>query len=609
MHTELLMIVMGAALVASLMGMTTNAAAQPSDDAWPAELPAHPRLLAKAADWAAMKRRRASDAEFAEVCKGLLVSADAVLSLPAMTREMEGIRLLHVSRELIRRVVLCAWAYQMTGDAKYLKRAERDMLDVSGFSDWNPSHFLDVAEMTAGLAIGYDWLHDDLSDTTRATIRQAMIDKGLIPSKEPRWWQSSNNNWNQVCWAGAVMGALAIYEHEPELAQSLLAEARVKIANGLKPYAPDGIYPEGSTYWSYGTSFQVLLIASVQSALGTDWDMLKSAGLGDSVQFISHAEGPTGLVFNFGDCGFRRSPDAAFFFLAEQTSQPVPLRPEMQASLDRLKRGDKHDRLFPLITLWWPSANDSAKQNEMSTHWSGQGECPVAMWRSAWNDADAFYFAIKGGGGCLNHADLDAGTFVLDDAGRRWASDLGFQSYHDLEKRGIGLFNRAQDSDRWRIFRRTSESHNIITIDGKLLRSAGLAKLIKADATSAKIDTTDVYLEGQLTRARRLVNVQADKHTVTLTDELEGLTPGSKIRWAMATAAKVTTDGTTATLEQNGKQLNVHFAAHEPTLAVQDISHPEGDHNEPNPGMSLLTATVVAGSDGKVKIVTTMGRR
>ena len=31
------------------------------------------------------------------------------------------------------------------------------MLTAARFEDWNPSHFLDVAEMTFALAIGYDW--------------------------------------------------------------------------------------------------------------------------------------------------------------------------------------------------------------------------------------------------------------------------------------------------------------------------------------------------------------------------------------------------------------------------------------------------------------------
>ena len=35
-------------------------------------------------------------------------------------------------------------------------------------------------------------------------------------------------------------------------------------------YGPDGGYPEGFGYWGYGTSFQVMLIAALESAFGTD---------------------------------------------------------------------------------------------------------------------------------------------------------------------------------------------------------------------------------------------------------------------------------------------------------------------------------------------------
>jgi hypothetical protein len=33
-------------------------------------------------------------------------------------------------------------------------------------------HFLDVAEMTMAVAIGYDWLYDDLSPASRAAIKK-----------------------------------------------------------------------------------------------------------------------------------------------------------------------------------------------------------------------------------------------------------------------------------------------------------------------------------------------------------------------------------------------------------------------------------------------------
>lgn len=74
----------------------------------------------------------------------------------------------------------------MTGDDQFKERAEQEMLAAAAFPDWNPSHFLDVGEMTAALAIGYDWLYDALPPASRAIIRQAIVEKGLKMGDDPR---------------------------------------------------------------------------------------------------------------------------------------------------------------------------------------------------------------------------------------------------------------------------------------------------------------------------------------------------------------------------------------------------------------------------------------
>ena len=57
-----------------------------------------------------------------------------------------------------------AMAYILTKDAKYAEGLY-DIFEAAGnFPDWNPQHFLDVAEMTCAFAIGYDWLYDYWSD-------------------------------------------------------------------------------------------------------------------------------------------------------------------------------------------------------------------------------------------------------------------------------------------------------------------------------------------------------------------------------------------------------------------------------------------------------------
>jgi hypothetical protein len=128
-----------------------------------------------------------------------------------------------------------------------VQRAEQEMLKAASFSDWNPSHFLDVGEMTMGLAIGYDWLYNQLSSQSKNTIEQAIIEKGLLPSFDERynWFVNVNHNWNQVCHAGMTYGALAIWEKDRSLSAKVINRAIEKIANPMEHYGPDGTYPEG----------------------------------------------------------------------------------------------------------------------------------------------------------------------------------------------------------------------------------------------------------------------------------------------------------------------------------------------------------------------------
>ncbi len=71
------------------------------------------------------------------------------------------------------RIFMLSYAYRTTGELKFAERAEKEMLYMAGYDNWNPEHFLDVAEMTMALSIGYDWLYEVLSPKNRAKIRKS----------------------------------------------------------------------------------------------------------------------------------------------------------------------------------------------------------------------------------------------------------------------------------------------------------------------------------------------------------------------------------------------------------------------------------------------------
>ena len=83
-------------------------------------------------------------------------------------------------------------------------------------------------------------------------------------------WVRASNNWGQVCHGGLTAGALAVMEHEPDLAARTVHNALHNVTYAMAAYAPNGSYPEGPGYWAYGTSYNVLLIGVLESALGTD---------------------------------------------------------------------------------------------------------------------------------------------------------------------------------------------------------------------------------------------------------------------------------------------------------------------------------------------------
>lgn len=131
------------------------------------EIGGHPRILLKSNEEQAIQRLISKDIKMKSIHEHILHCADGILSTQPVVRKKTGKRLLAVSREALKRIYYLSYAYRMTENVKYAERAEKELLSVCDFTDWNPSHYLDVGEMTMAVAIGYDWLYDFLKDDTR----------------------------------------------------------------------------------------------------------------------------------------------------------------------------------------------------------------------------------------------------------------------------------------------------------------------------------------------------------------------------------------------------------------------------------------------------------
>jgi hypothetical protein len=207
---------------------------------------------------------------------------------------------------------------------------------------------------------------------------------------------------------------------------------------------------------------------------------------------------------------------------------------------------------------------------------------------------------------------MDAGSFILELDGVRWALDLGAQDYNSLESKGIDLWNRAQDSQRWSIFRLNSRSHNTLSIDDQLHRVGGHANFASfapgGPEPQATIDLSPVFA-GQARRVLRTFQVDPLARRVTIQDDLAGLPAGARVRWAMVTSADVDLDGPIALLHERGRSLVARIIApSRPAVGFEVIpaDPPKDDFNAPNPGRRILIATFTAPSDGALSVRITL---
>lgn len=555
------------------------------------ELPPHPRILMFQGEEEQIKSNIKNDPVWEKIHQSLISECDRITTLPILERKQEGRRLLSVSREALRRIFYLSYAYRIEGQEKYLRHAEKEMLTISAFSDWNPSHFLDVGEMTMALSIGYDWLYHSLSAESLRTIRTAIFEKGIDPSLNSKhaWFLKAKHNWNQVCNAGMAYGALAVFDYMPEFSKMIIDRAVETIQLAMADYGPDGAYPEGYGYWEYGTSFNVMFLAAIEKALGTDYGLGKIPGFMKTAGYLENMTGPKHQSFNYADNGLNGHLSTSMFWFASKLNDPSLLWNEKTYLLSDMKHTGA--RLLPTLLLWGSHLKMTDIKSPGKLLWAGQGPNPVVLMRTSWTDPNAVFVGFKGGTASSNHAHMDAGSFVMDADGVRWASDFGAESYHALESKGVDLWNMNQNSQRWQVFRYNNKAHNTLTVDDQLHVVKGYAKIRSVSSSSgflsATSDLSEIF-EGQLTSAVRGV-VIVESQYVAVRDEIKTLDKETTVRWTMLTTADAKITGkNTIELRKDGKKLKLQVD--EPakvTMKTWSTVSPN-DFDSKNPGIILV---------------------
>ncbi len=497
--------------------------------------------------------------------------AGQILQKPLLKHELEGFRLLFVSREMVERMGILCMVYRMEKDPKILDRINAELNAVCNFKDWNPQHFLDIAEMSFAVALAVDWVGKDLPTATVTLAKKSLIEKGINESfneNNPRmFWINSSNNWNAVCHGGMVAAALVVADVAPELAAKTISRALEKLPNSLSEYAPDGVYPEGPGYWGYGTNYTVVAASVLQSALGTDFGISQSPGFMKSANFYLEAVTPSGEYFNFADSdgSINGRSIVLLSWFAAKTGDALYFKKDFYEH-------PKDAGRFAGPGLVWLSKFTPQQKSELPLNWHGQGANPVAIFRGWEKDAGKFYLAVKGGKASISHGNMDAGTFVFELDGVRWVVDPGNQRYYLLNKIGFNLAGLCQDCPRWTLLTKKNTGHSTVTVNNERFDVKEKAEItdFKSDAQpEVTIDMTPLYFDNLNSLHRRFV--KENDRSVLIEDRFETNDSTKNITWGLMTEAEVIPTLNGAVLKQNGKELNLTILEPE-GIAVSVIS-------------------------------------
>lgn len=460
-----------------------------------------------------------------------------------------------------------AFAYAVTGDVDYLRCAYDMALKYGEWSHWGPGHFLNVADATSPFAYFYDWCYNGIVELsldpqymdangesyystekiadilwTNGVKEGWLSCQGIQTSHQSAtvgtggsFYHTRVNNWNAVCSAGMIVGALCLLDQDrdvlvTEIAESLnIADAAAWLISdniynlvkyGMDCYAPEGAYNEGPGYWNYGTNNFFELCMALDSAAGHNYGLMNCWGIDQTCYYALHTESSDYNTFNYHDGSMGTQTTDMFFYVASYFGD------SLLSDVRRIHlQNGKTPTIFDLMYLPYGESEES----ELELDYIAKTLDLYAA-RSSW-EPGAMYVAMMGGDNLVTHGQLDAGSFVYHNMGVVWFYDLGTENYN--------AYNFWVEPHRYRYYVMKPEGNNTITLVsdekdvpyGQILDST--APIVAYDSNEfgsyVQYDMTGTL--GDVARSwNRGVLVTNDRKTTVIQDEIE-LSTSSTLYW------------------------------------------------------------------------------
>lgn len=437
-----------------------------------------------------------------------------------------------------------ALAWLVTGEPRYRNGAKRWMLHICEYPRWENDNSLAAGECLFGVAIGYDWLCDQLNESERKFVRTKLVRQAELMCKAPVHHDLWLANHNHVEHLGLATAGFALRDDVPQ-AEDWIRQADEVFRKTLEFSARDGSSTEGHQYWAYSAE-SILRYAELARDLLKE-NLYRSEWLTSVPDFIIHSTlpdfGAKNCVMSFGDS--HRSYDShgpahILFRTAAEYRNPYA----QWLAVEMLRRGAGRTAYCGWASLlWYDETLPAASLEKLPTFWN----CNDAGWvtsRSTWkpeavmtgfkcspmhgHKAQKYYESRRGetdgiGGG---HGHPDVNSFQIYAYGKWLAIDPGYER------------------PKW------TRNHNTILVNGKGQLGEGQTyfdrkAVLDAHATSAVLkaehsaafdyvvgDAMNIYPPGVgLTRFRRhFIFLKPD--FIVVVDDLAAEKP-ARFEWLM----------------------------------------------------------------------------
>lgn len=531
----------------------------------------HPRLLLDSLKFQTLKKNIKEDGELQSWMSNVEIDAKAILSRKKPS----------IGRSSQTDILTLAFLYRISGNKKYKKGIESILTELFKLSEWDKQGMLklDGSMRSYGVAIAYDWLYYDWSDSFREEIEKQLLEKTFLAYEKSIekniWWLDARfrqvayyNNHNSVCNTGPLLAGLALVDHKDyqQEASNVISTAINSIYSGtLVGLLPDGAWDEGPGYYGYAMYHFVDGLASVMNTLQTDFKYLDQKGLQKTADFHFHVNGSAG-AFNYGDGTSRKSYAPYLYWMAEN----VPNNESMGARYYQVSKEVGHRASVKDLLYFKKSYRNSTLISALPLDATFR-QLELATMRSSWKNNNASFIAVKGSKGNMSHGNADAGHVIFQSQGESWFIDNGGEPYNKK------YFD--YETTRYFYYRAMAEGHNTMVINpGKeyqqdidiFTRITDMQS--RSEQVYALLDLNPAYHKHTLQNTRA-VGLIHNRQIGIVQDELRLRKP-SEFWSFFHTLAKIEIigDGTEAILSQNGKKILVKLISENKELKFENMA-------------------------------------